>query len=606
MPCSPLRNRKNDETSEEESNLSCSASPSSYDESFECCEDIFKEEDGNPTFYSSEEFFGLDEEQRDDCRHLGKIFPLIGRLEHVSLKDDFQIILSSHPEVVSSFLNSVGDELVQMISKNGRSDGAEIIDAFIFVKNNLDSIHRGFFMDPVIAWPMEVIFGVSNYLTKVECVKGKLSVARNGTMQSVERNYATIRELASSAAILTFGKSVLAAFAVSMAETKEELPRTTAEMYLVAYDVGFVHRMVSRRHFPGFQKESFNLFVVGLPLHVLRIFLTELNKGFCCEKLSLPFSGLEPTIIFGCRSAVVSGHPIDISRLKVILRAFSDIKGVRVSCSDIMLSCPQNHHELNERVYRELIAKWIHEGVRLNLSRLKCTVLSPVTGKPWRAKDSTHHHDSFQQEVALALTRCSHVLPNSLEQMSKCDRLSCIGGGKLGVDQLLSWEKGIPALPELRNFFFCLKRQTTEIGVRQTLRKMAVINEAWNNAFPKRKRILSTVSSLLDNLHPSNVNFYCNGGNDGKSLFLYPFDERSITERPSDELVAVRSCYRNEARKVKVISLNMKNFFDQLSIHIKVDPREFLGVPNVATILEMWDAEEFLKGKRGEKFTVLR
>lgn len=598
MQCSQLNSRENDETGEEESNLSCSVSPSSYDEPFECCEDIFKVEDDRPVFYSSEDFFSLDEEHRDDSRQLGKVFPLIGRLEHVPLKDDFQIILSSHREVVIPFMTRVGEEIVQMILNSGRSDGAEIIDAFFFVKNDLDNIRSVFFMDPVIAWPMEVAFAVCNYLVKVECIKGKLSVDRNGMTQSVERNYATIRKLASSAAIFTFGKSVLAAFAVSMAETKEELPHTTAEMYLAAYDLGFVHRMVSRRHFPGFQKESFNLFVVGLPLQVLRMFLTEINKGFCSEELSTPFSALEPTIIFGSRSAVVSGHPIDISRLKLILRAYSDTKGVRVSYSEIMLSCPQSHHELNERVYRELIAKWKHEGVRLNLSRLKCAVLSPVTGKPWKAKDTTQHSDSFQQEVAFALTRCSHVLPNSLEQMSKNDRLSCIGGGKLGVDQLLSWEKGVPAFPELRNFLFSLKRQTTEMGVRQNLRKMAVINEAWNNAFPKRKRILSSASSLIDNLPHSNVNFYCNCGNAGNSLLLYPFDEGNIARRSSDGLVTACSCCQNEARKVKVISPNMQNFFDQLSIHIEVEPREFLAVPNVAILLEMWDAADFFKRKK--------
>lgn len=593
--------RINDDLDGEELDFPNNQSFSSYHESFEGCNDDSGSEYDCRDFLPPDEFLGSEKGQLNNAKRVGKLYPLIGRLEHISLKDDFQLILRSHPDVVIPFMERVGEELVKCVEEHPTRSGVrEIVDVFFYVKNDLENVPFKFFNDPIIAWAMDVIFAVCNYLVKAECVKGNLPVVRNGHTTSMKRNYASIQELVASAAILTFGKSVFGSLAVSMAETKDELPRTTAEMYVVAYDVGFAHRMVSRSLFRCEPCESFNLFVVGISTGVLEMLLSKLNEGLWYDgELQRPFSHLELTLVLGTRSVVVSGYSTDIAKLKLALRAFSESKGVRLYFSEIMLSCPQNHQTLNERVYRELLARWEHEGVHLDSSRLKCTVLSPATGEPWNASSWAPNSDCFQKEVALTVTCSRHVLKNALQKVSKDDRLTCIGGGAFGVEQLLDWEKGGLASMAVQPILFPLKQQTSDIGVRQTLKKMATINEAWNNAFPERRKILSTTSSLLESQLDSHSNHYHSNhsrADEDNAFFVSCPCENSDEDEPlSRDVLSACSRCQNETRDLNIlISPRMEKFFEKVNLHIKVDPRRFRFVTNVSMLLELWDAADFL------------
>lgn len=589
----------NEEIDEED--LDCPHDPSyrSYHESFEGFEEDSDSEYGSPSFFFPNGFFECDEKHVESSRPGGKLFSLIGRLEHIPIRDDFQLLLRSHPEVILPFMNNVGEELVKFAEKHPTRSGVqEMVDAFAFVKDNLEDVPLNFFTDPTIAWPMEVIVAVCNYLVSVECVQDALTVTRNGAVISVERNYTNIRELVVSGAILTIGKSLFASFAVSMAETKEELPCATAEMYVAAYDVGFAHRMVSRRHFPDEQSECFNLFIAGIGFPALTKLVKYVNEGFRHGSMShASFSALEITTTYGPRSVVVSGHPIDIAKLKFVLRAYSDSQGARVFLGEIPLSCPQNHHKLNEWVFRELLTRWEVEGLHLDESRLKCTILSPATGRPWRANLFFSNSDFFQREVAYAVTCSSHVLQYGLQKVSKMDRLTWIGGRGIGIEQLLDWEKGKVHPADEHHFLFPLKQKTSEFGVRQTLKKMALINEAWNKSFPDRRRRLTTKSALQDAQLWCSYECYRRSRANVDNAFLDPYlDEVINLDIPlSPEPLSACSFCQNEIGEAIFMSPSFKKFFDKINIHIQVEPHHFCLVSNVTMLLELWDVATFLR-----------
>ncbi|KAG5510151.1 hypothetical protein JKF63_07047 [Porcisia hertigi] len=123
-----------------------------------------------------------------------------------------------------------------------------------------------FFSDAVNSWPLHML-----YLTCCFYVA------------ACERGFGALTTALSKGGIVCSGKGLFAALAVSMAQSEEELIRSTACMYRAAFYTGVLMR---KRH-QSFETETrltttggFTLLVVNIPIITLRRLVARVNEGY--------------------------------------------------------------------------------------------------------------------------------------------------------------------------------------------------------------------------------------------------------------------------------------------------------------------------------------
>lgn len=510
----------------------------------------------------------LSPKRRDEVVYL-----FVGRLEHISLNADFNRLFQSHYGVLKDFLEEVGAELCKCVEANPkRAQEDQLLRGFFGFINRHEQIEDVFFNDPINAWPMEVLFLVCHFYAKTESQGGYLTLQGKNGEEKVRRAYETVRSFSTRCGIITVGKGIFASLVFSMAERKEQLPRITAEMYMAAYDVGFVHRDVFRRLYPSAKSDFFAYFIVGISLPTINLLLEHVNKGTYFNDIFYePYSTLETTIVYTIRSMIVTGHSIDLSRFNVVLRAFCMKKGIKVRLRPVPCSAPSNHEHMNRTVYHELLMRWSRMGFHLNQSQLKATVFSPVTGEEWNEHSHSSHFRSLHQELAFAATCSNHVPFYGLQHVEGLDMVIHIDGGYFGYGHLLRWEcEKTFSEVERREGLFPPQHPNSWCSIGKTLEKMAVINNALNEAFPKTDKILYFESSLF-----------------------YPFSEGyDGNDSLSHEVL---SGYRQAGNTfVPRLDHSLEKFYYLLHQKIGVDRNVLRSIPSVLILLEVWELNDFL------------
>lgn len=504
----------------------------------------------NTGVYSPE--LNLTPNAADEAKVEKTLIPFFYRLEHISLSQDFNLLFQRHDclQILQNFLDMVKVELSSIVAETDMCGLKRcMLEAFSHFHNHVNGpLPEEFMFDPANAWPMGVLFLLCRYLVKCRDGVVRVIFERTGSYNISEKQVKTedpsmgydyVRSRIIR--IVGMGKGVFAALALSMAETVNELPRAAAEMYAAAFDVGMSHRQSLQRLPSAFRRLPFSLMVIGLRRITLLFFLNEVNKGSIFNFNTFPpQSHLEPTVIISDRVVVVTGHPCDVSRLKVVLKSFSIRTGTRAKTTDILEAGAQHHSTLNLAAYHDLLQRWHISGVKLSSSLLKRDVVSTVSREEWRDGHHDNSFANFQQEVAHSVTCTNQILSHFLDG----DPLQyfAIGGHEVTFKNLLKWDQE-PTRPH-RKLLFTSRRSTTTQGVRRSLEHMGVINRIWHETHPNSNTLMLDLDSPLTCDDPT--------GDDDSAAFA-----------------------------------------QEIMKYVPVEASLLAHVTDVASLLELWDATDF-------------
>ncbi|CBZ32365.1 hypothetical protein, conserved [Leishmania donovani] len=222
------------------------------------------------------------------------IFALFGALERLSRFSEMVQLCQEHADVLDDFLarltlqlhrNSCALPLLASGANPARSQSSppslatsaahddseflrwhRIIMFLLRQPSELVKVGAEFFTDAVNSWPLHML-----YLTCCFYVMAR------------EHGYDALATALCRGGIFCSGKGLFAALAVSMAQSEEDLIRSTACMYRAAFYTGVLMR---KRH-QHFETETrltanggFTLLVVNIPIITLRRLVARVNEGY--------------------------------------------------------------------------------------------------------------------------------------------------------------------------------------------------------------------------------------------------------------------------------------------------------------------------------------
>lgn len=448
---------------------------------------------------------------------------------------------------LSNFLDSVESELHRIVEPLNVKLAHGVTSVLSSLRKASGS-SDAFFTCNIVSWPAEVLLIICQYYNA--CVEDR----------------AIADKLRSAAGIFTSGKGVLAAMAISTATDFSDLPRTTAKMFLAAFFVGMQHHTYLSRYKEKYVG-SFSLIIAGLPLLVTFFLLRKVNLGSTLRSVVyFPLAPLEVTCVFSNRTYVVSGHPVDISRLKVILKRMY-FEGGHFSVDDLPEHGALHHSYLNRGVYYDLQRLWAANKVNLESDPLRVPIYSPATGRAWTAGSRPQRFGTLQQEIAFTLTCAPHNVSKTMGSvLRRSDRLIMFDNPHDSICCLLDqkYQQGFEN-------DWAVKRPTSKLGIQRTLRKLAALNNIVRSICPSWPRL-----ELTSSLHE-----------------LWDEDFFSCAE---DEWVDLNSDGALFTERGDEVALESKNrFFSLLRERgVDVDYPFLQRASTVALLLDLWDADELI------------
>ncbi|EKF39299.1 hypothetical protein MOQ_000478 [Trypanosoma cruzi marinkellei] len=376
------------------------------------------------------------------------------------------------------------------------------IDFIDFLRQGPRTPDEQFFMDPLISWPLHLLYEVSCFYVTAK-------------LHGYHDTFETIRQ---QGGLFASGKGIFAALAVATSPTEEELVHHASRMYRATFFVGLVYSKMEKRlqmHLEKSLRRSFALLLVNISTISLQLLLDEVNKvGFgsgncdgwcdrnkCCV---IPMSKLEMTRIISTHSAIVCGHPLDLERLITILLCYAESTGVRLHMEYLLTTVPENSTFYNQRQHLEVLQMWKDNGVELEESKLQLTLYSPVDGQPWKGSSTCTLADC----IASTATCSSQDLTYSLQHMRGGDVLLDFSCTTPCMSQLIAWtRRNITVLSEPADCVsisvFPSPRRSPEDGIiRETLARCARINTVLQNmkweGKPYRACVLDLTTSFVD------------------------------------------------------------------------------------------------------------
>ncbi|ORC88502.1 uncharacterized protein TM35_000161400 [Trypanosoma theileri] len=350
------------------------------------------------------------------------------------------------------------------------------IDIMEFLSNADVSPNDIFFMNPLIAWPLQVLYTISCFYVTAKLYGYqeifKLFKPRGGLFAS--------------------GKYIFAALAVAMSPTEEELMYHTSRMFRAAFLVGFINNE-NKEHFEnqlhGCRQRSFMLLVVNISITSLQLLINKVNKvqlGPCSSESwsednssrIIPMSRINIARIISTRSAVVCGHPTDLERLNILLINYATSTGVKVHREYLPTTTPENSSFYNQPQYLRLLQLWSDNGMEFDSSMLQLTVYSPVDGEAWNRESKCVLTD----KIALAVTSLTQDLTYSLQHVREDDVLLNFSLDTPSLGQLICWSRHEitilvePADQICVNVFPSPRRSALDGIIHATLAKCAKIN----------------------------------------------------------------------------------------------------------------------------------
>ncbi|CAD2222764.1 hypothetical protein AGDE_14458 [Angomonas deanei] len=378
-----------------------------------------------------------------------KMFALFGMLERASRFAEFNALYAGYRRELEPFLHDVSLCLAELGTQpeqdatTAAATGTFIDNLLYLLKNPLENekIDESFYGDPINAWPAHMLYLICCfYVTATRC----------GFSQLQE----SIKE--SGGGLLAVGKGTLAALAVAMSGTRDELVYYTSLCFRAALHVGVVFKKRREEVAHGLQDSSnpnFALLLVNIPIFTLRQLVEEVNagRGVVLGTVLQPHSEIEVSRVLSSRSAIVCGHPLDLARLDVVLARYADFNGVKIHKDYIPSPSPENSGYFNRRMVFDLLEYWNSISFFLDPACLKMNFYSPVDGEVWGV-DTMSNGNTFRLRVAEALTYRNHDLTYGLQHIHNGDVLVDFSTMSLSIGPLIAWtNKNIKILSLPRN-----------------------------------------------------------------------------------------------------------------------------------------------------------
>ncbi|CCD13540.1 unnamed protein product [Trypanosoma congolense IL3000] len=307
-----------------------------------------------------------------------------------------------------------------------------LVNMLEFLRNPSGAPGGCFFDYPLLAWPFNVLYTASCFYVTAR-------------LHGYHRLFSA---LSSRGGLLASGKDVLGALAVAMSPTEEALIRNTSVMYHAAFFAGSVYlenESCLESHVHKCTNRSFALLVVNITISSLKLLVDEVNQiRLSSSKASrspgtegvsnvIPLSHVEIARVLGNRCAIVSGNPIDLERLDVLLVRYAWTVGIKIRKEFLSIFTPENSFYYNQSRHLQLLQLWLDNGVELDASSLHLTLYSPVDGTPW----SNGTMCNFMDLVARTVTYSPHDLSRSLRHLSSGDVLLDFTASDLCAGQLI-------------------------------------------------------------------------------------------------------------------------------------------------------------------------
>ncbi|KAF8281346.1 hypothetical protein TcBrA4_0090470 [Trypanosoma cruzi] len=421
------------------------------------------------------------------------VFALFGTIER-GYFESFSRMFRRNQLLLEVFLESVLKSNQDLYPKE--------IDFLDFLRQGQRTPDEQFFMDPLISWPLHLLYEVSCFYVSAK-------------LHGYHDTFETIRQ---QGGLFASGKGIFAALAVAMSPTEEELVHHASRMYRATFFVGLVYSKMEKRlqtHLENSPQRSFALLLVNISTISLQLLLDEVNKvsfgsgncDGCCDRNKccvIPMSKLEMTRIISSHSAIVCGHPLDLERLSTVLVCYAESTGVRVHMEYLLTTVPENSTFYNQWQHLELLQMWKDNGVELEDSKLQLTLYSPVDGQPWKNSSKCTLADC----IASTTTCSSQDLTYSLQHMRGGDVLLDFSGATPCMSQLIAWtRRNITVLSEPAdcvsiNVFPSPRRSPEDGIIRETLARCARINTVLQNmkweGKPYRACVLDLTTSFVD------------------------------------------------------------------------------------------------------------
>lgn len=396
------------------------------------------------------------------------VFALFSMMERDRF-ESFAALFKRHRQLLEPFVEHVVDQWPPLFP--------DVVNIVEFLRNPSDAPGEYFFDYSLVAWPFSVLYAASCFYVTAK--------------QHGYRNLFDVLRLRGG--LLTCGKDVLAALAIAMSPTEEDLLRNVSNMYHAAFFVGSVYIDDERcleTHVRKCSNCSFALLLVNITIPCLQLLVERINQLQIFSRARydrtegptacvIPLSKVEITRVISTRCAIVCGNPVDLERLDILVLRYACAAGIKVHKEFLPIFTPENSLFYNQSKHLQLLQLWSDNGVELDASSMHLTVYSPVDGKPW----SSGSIGSLLDEVARAVTCSSHDLTHSLQQLQNGDVLLDFSATEPGIGKLVEWEQrdvvvlSEPADVVALNILSTPRRGRAKHVMESTLNKCAVIND---------------------------------------------------------------------------------------------------------------------------------